>query len=130
MVFITLQSIGENEYGKTGHSKFFTFLRQFMIILKGTAVFYDDVKSNTPHISVSYNKELIKYAQVVCAHIRHSLNVAVLLGGSGFPALYTVKKIHGGSGRNSPKNAKKSPRKSEKSPYNCIEFNAKRILEC
>ena len=24
-VFITLQSIGENEYGKTGHSKIFTF---------------------------------------------------------------------------------------------------------
>ena len=27
MVFITLQSIGENEYGKTGQSKIFTFLR-------------------------------------------------------------------------------------------------------
>ena len=33
-VFITLQSIGENEYGKTGHSKIFTFLRHFLIILK------------------------------------------------------------------------------------------------
>ena len=34
MVFKTLQSIGENEYGKTGRSKVFTFLRHFMIILK------------------------------------------------------------------------------------------------
>ena len=34
MVFLTLQSIGGNEYGKTGHSKMFTFLRHFMIILK------------------------------------------------------------------------------------------------
>ena len=34
MVFITLQSIGENEYGKTGHSKILTFLKHFMIILK------------------------------------------------------------------------------------------------
>ena len=34
MVFITLQSIGGNEYGKTGHSKIFTFLRHFLIILK------------------------------------------------------------------------------------------------
>ena len=33
-VFITLQSIGENEYDKTGHSKIFTFLRHFLIILK------------------------------------------------------------------------------------------------
>ena len=28
-IFITLQSIGEDEYGKTGHSKIFTFLRNF-----------------------------------------------------------------------------------------------------
>ena len=34
MVFITLQSSGENEYGKTGHSKIFTFLTHFLIILK------------------------------------------------------------------------------------------------
>ena len=33
-VFITLQSIVETEYGKTSHSKIFTFLRHFMIILK------------------------------------------------------------------------------------------------
>ena len=32
-VFITLQYIGENEYGKTGHSKIF-ILRHFLIILK------------------------------------------------------------------------------------------------
>ena len=34
MVIITLQSIGENEYGKTGHSKIFTFVSHFLIILK------------------------------------------------------------------------------------------------
>ena len=34
MVLITLQSIGENEYDKTGHLKLITFLRHFMIILK------------------------------------------------------------------------------------------------
>ena len=33
-VFITLQSIWGNEYCKTGHSKIFTFLRHFLIILK------------------------------------------------------------------------------------------------
>ena len=33
-VFLTLQSIGENEFGKIGHSKIFTFLRDFMIFLK------------------------------------------------------------------------------------------------
>ena len=27
-------SIGENKYGKTGHSKIFTFLRHFLIMLK------------------------------------------------------------------------------------------------
>ena len=32
--FITLQSIEEDEYGKTSHSKIFTFCRHFMIILK------------------------------------------------------------------------------------------------
>ena len=32
MGFITLQSIGKNEYGKTGHSKIVTFLRHFLII--------------------------------------------------------------------------------------------------
>ena len=29
-VFTTLQSIGGNEYGKTGHSKLFTFMRHFL----------------------------------------------------------------------------------------------------
>ena len=29
-----LQSIGKDEYGKSGHSKIFTFLRHFLIILK------------------------------------------------------------------------------------------------
>ena len=33
-VFITLQSIEENDYGKTGHSNIFTFLRHFLIVLK------------------------------------------------------------------------------------------------
>ena len=30
----TLQSIGENEYGKTGHSKIFSFWRHFLIVFK------------------------------------------------------------------------------------------------
>ena len=30
MVFITLQSNGENEYDKTGHSKIFNFVRELL----------------------------------------------------------------------------------------------------
>lgn len=35
-------------------------------VAKTTAVFCDDVKCNTIHISVSYNTELSEYTQVLC----------------------------------------------------------------